>query len=173
MGKTISPAIVTPELRAFFATISDRDAFMVDLHDELDAQPLMCFQNVERAIARKGGSSVLGWTIWMRPGVYVEAEHHALWLPPMHARPLDITPKEEGERRTMFLPDPTATYRDGTLRPNKRHALVDDAVVHRFLAAGDEHDRAKKPLSGGRMEISMATMMPLALALKDLDAKYR
>ena len=37
-----------------------------------------CFPIVEEYVAANGGERIIGWSIWERPGVFIEAELHAI-----------------------------------------------------------------------------------------------
>jgi hypothetical protein len=67
-----------------------------------------CFHNVRSKVARDGGEILYGWTIWEWPQVFIEAEHHAVWTNGEEL--VDVTLPFSGERRTMFLPDPSRAY---------------------------------------------------------------
>jgi hypothetical protein len=74
-----------------------------------------------------------------RPGVFIEANHHAVYEGPNGPPWIDITPAMEEEQREkcLFLPDDSAVYdftNPGCYRDNIRKALVPDSPVHEFLA---------------------------------------
>lgn len=94
-----------------------------------------CFVNVDRHVASAGGSRRLGWTIWIIPGVMIEAEFHAVWEGPGGGL-TDVTPHRAGERRVLFLPAPGAQYH-GTAPDNARHPVVDHPLVREFIRRGE------------------------------------
>jgi hypothetical protein len=167
-----TPLAITPEILAFCQSISDRTPIYCEVQPPPPAEIGQCFYNVRSMVAANGGTAIAGWTIWERPGVYLEAEHHSVWLPMLAARPVDVTPKDGRETRILFLPDPKAEFDWVLAKPNIRHALVDDPVIHRFLAAGDAIDASRKPMPNRQVARSPATMMAAARALQDLNAKY-
>lgn len=169
---SFTPPAITPEIEAFCQTISASKPIYFSVEPPPGAGASDCFFNVESVVAATGGTALFGWTIWERSGVYIEAEHHSVWLPPLAAAPVDVTPKENGERRILFLTDSTALYDGELARPNIRHALVDDPVIHRFLAASDAIDASRKPMGNRVVSRSAAAMMQAATALMELDAKY-
>ena len=78
--------------------------------------------------------------IWEWPGVYIEAEHHAVWEPSPGAPLIDITPSEEAEARRLFVRDDAAIYdfqNEGVLRENRRRALNDDPLVEAFFRTAE------------------------------------
>jgi len=93
-----------------------------------------CFNNVVDRVRLLGGDFVYGWAIWEWPGVFVEAEHHAVWRSPDGVL-IDITPHEYPTHGVLFLPDPSATYdfQGFKRRDNVRRALIDIPAVTEFL----------------------------------------
>lgn len=65
------------------------------------AQMYNCFFNVKSLVETQGGEIVFGWCIWVWPKAFIEAEHHAIWRRPDGIE-VDITPKEDGEKRVLF-----------------------------------------------------------------------
>ena len=63
-----------------------------------------CFTVVERKVAEAGGKFVLGWAIWERPGIWLEAELHAVWQNP-EGELIDIVPRAVRFKAIAFLPD--------------------------------------------------------------------
>ncbi|MDB5350157.1 MAG: sec-C metal-binding protein [Planctomycetota bacterium] len=63
---------------------------------------------------RRGGNSLLGWTIWEWPGVLLEAISHGVWER-SDGELLDPTPKADGEETTLFLPDRNAVDTGGVV----------------------------------------------------------
>src|SRR5260370_23371280 len=51
-----------------------------------------CFGCVKQKVERDGGRVQFGWAIWEWPGVYIEAEHHAVYEGQPGPPWLDITP---------------------------------------------------------------------------------
>lgn len=92
-----------------------------------DAKTDDCFPTVGEYVRINGGSRILGWSIWELPGVYIEAEFHAVWKSDS-GQLLDITPKKEATRRILFLQDDSTPYEGhqvNSLRvPIKRHEAV-------------------------------------------------
>jgi hypothetical protein len=56
---------------------------------------------VECQIERHGGSLEYGWIPWAAPGLFYEAEFHAVWRSPDHIL-VDVTPQRDGEREILF-----------------------------------------------------------------------
>ncbi|MCY1399274.1 hypothetical protein D9M71_143260 [compost metagenome] len=98
----------------------------------LSGKPLNeCFPIVDEHIAAHGGQRVVGWALWERPGVFVEAELHCVWRD-SSGNLLDLVPRQIPFDTIVFLPDPARQYQ-GRQVDNIRQALVDDREVLRFL----------------------------------------
>jgi len=110
-----------------------------------------CFANVQRKVAKEGGRIQFGWALWEWPGVYFEAEHHAVYVPPDGSSFFDITPSEFGVTKRLFVPDDTATYdfaNEGVLRDNLRFALVEDPLIDELFKAAARRVAFKNELPG-------------------------
>lgn len=101
-----------------------------------------CFINVEKVIAANGGEIAYGWTIW-EGKVLWDAEFHGCWVPPEGwlggtVRMLDVTPKPDGERAILFLPDPKRQWDGHTPVQNVTVGKYDHPAVAQLIAACDE-----------------------------------
>jgi hypothetical protein len=139
--KTASAGVA--HIQALCRQISpDREPVELPIRPEPDAESRNCFHNVKRKVQSEGGRIQFGWAIWEWRGVYIEAEHHAVYEPPSGAPWVDITPSEMPEiTRRPFLPDDTATYdydNEGILRDNHRVALSDDPLIEAFFSSARE-----------------------------------
>ncbi len=82
----------------------------VPLRPRADSIPNDCFENVRRQKDEAGGEIVHGWRIYIMPGLFLEAEFHAVWKAP-DGRLVDVSPPpEEGTTRIVFFPDPTRSF---------------------------------------------------------------
>jgi hypothetical protein len=99
-----------------------------------DGQFNECFPNVRKKIARDGGGIQHGWTIWERPGLFIDGEFHAVWVG-SDGKFLDVSPKADGETEILFLPDPKEVFDENAphRRDNVLVAEYDHPVVHDFL----------------------------------------
>ena len=64
-----------------------------------------CTQVIPHHVAQHGGRTVLGWALWERVGVFIEAEFHAVWEPPGDEM-VDLMPRPEAFQTITFVPDP-------------------------------------------------------------------
>lgn len=102
----------------------------VNIQPENDAAINSCFYNVQRKVAKDGGSVTYGWAI--RPLKYmIEAEKHAIWKTP-HGGYLDITPTVPTSQQTLFVVDDEFVY-TGQLVDNVRINICDNKVVDDWI----------------------------------------
>lgn len=129
---------------------ASHDPGFVTYEKEKNAEVGDCFPNVQRKVKRDKGRMVLGWQIWLNPGVLIEAEFHAVWEDPKTGELVDITPKELPFDEILFIEDDKLTY-DGRMLDNVRlnisgNDLVDDFIrVHEtnyaFMNKGDRAEQ--------------------------------
>lgn len=111
------PRALTPALLQFCASISDAEPVFVPSIPQRRAATSFCFENVARRVEEKGGSITYGWAIWHMPGLYFEAEHHAVWQNKL-GNFVDVSPQMGGRKRLLFLPDDGAVYDPFAIRQN-------------------------------------------------------
>ena len=129
---TGAPRDVLPHVKSFCTDIAPWiEPVFVTIKPDVDAKVNECFPNVDMYISKHGGRSVLGWQIWERYGVFIEAELHAVWKNP-EGNIFDVTPKTLDMSRILFLEDATLEY-EGKQVNNIRSALLDIQVVTDLL----------------------------------------
>ncbi|AEG51288.1 hypothetical protein Sphch_3705 [Sphingobium chlorophenolicum L-1] len=111
------PAEITLDLMHFCRRIADTVPVFVTSVPLRSSGASFCFDNVERKIAKSGGSIAYGWAIWHIPNLYYEAEHHAVWRNKLGSL-IDVSPQLGGRRRLLFLPDEKAVYDSWKPRSN-------------------------------------------------------
>ena len=121
-----------PHVIDFCTSIStDQAPYLIDCIP-LPNEPLMeCVSIVPKQVAAYGGFQLTGWAIWEVPGLFIEAEFHAVWQQPSGVI-LDVTPHAIPCRNILFLPDPKLQY-EGRQIDNIRKPLVNDRDLVRFL----------------------------------------
>jgi len=87
-----------------------------------------CFDIVEKYIAENGGKRVLGWALWELPGLFIEAEFHAVWESPT-GEFKDLTPRPTPTKRILFIRDPSMKY-DGKRVNNIRINYSENNTVN-------------------------------------------
>lgn len=134
----VTPAELSQELTALCQRIvpNGSSPTYVDARPLRGAPSKECFPIVDEYVQSHGGSSVIGWSLWELPTLFIEAEFHAVWQSPDGAL-LDIAPKAEPTDRIFFLSDPARRY-EGCHVNNVRMHLRQDPVVIGFLQACDE-----------------------------------
>lgn len=132
----------TPEVKALCERLVPGEVpVILDVERPPWAKLNDCTANVERAIADYGGSVRYGWQLWeTMPNVMIEAEFHAVWVD-TDGGLRDITPKDFPFEQSVFLPDPTLAY-EGKQIDNVRVALVDDPLIHDFIASAEAYYEA-------------------------------
>ena len=100
-----------------------------------------CYYNVACHIQNHGGSIQYGWTIWENHNVIIEGNFHACWRN-MVGELIDITPKEDGEKEILFLPDTKRVY-DGTPIDNVREILTKDPDLIKGFKLQEEFNRLR------------------------------
>ncbi|WP_148715025.1 hypothetical protein [Chitinolyticbacter meiyuanensis] len=93
------------------------------------------FAVVDAQVRQHGGRAQYGWAIWERPGVYIEAEFHAVWCNSA-GQWIDIAPRAMQGPPILFLPDPCRTYQ-GRQVNNVRKVLTRDEDVEQLFAVLD------------------------------------
>src|SRR5690554_5478469 len=121
-------------VKIFCSEICPRqDSIIIECDPQYDAPENECFELVEEKVKEFGGSQQLGWAIWERPGVFIEAEFHAVWKKP-DGTFLDLNPRPIQFKidSILFVPDERLKY-EGKQIDNVRKALVKDKDVVRFI----------------------------------------
>lgn len=137
MREPLAALLDARETRDFCARIAPNPPLRVSHLPLVEQPPLECFTIVPEYIAAHGGEQLNGWAIWEVPGVFIEAEFHAISRDPA-GELRDLTPRLNYPVSITFLPDPDRVYR-GRQVDNIREPLVDDADIIRF-ALGNRHD---------------------------------
>lgn len=127
-----------------------------------------CFADVERKIRRDGGSVQHGWTVWESQGTLIEGEFHAVWRSPDGSL-LDVTPKADGERRILFIPDADRVFQNENV-DNIRLALTDDPAVHRMISMNEEMSILRRKYNVGTGESKIPMREVLAIQRKYSEA---
>lgn len=128
------PKILKPYVVSFIRDVvceNEVNPIYVGCDPVKDAPQNECFQVVQSYIEQNGGTAVIGWAIWERPKVFIEAEFHAIWRAP-DGRYLDISPRQRRVPRILFIQDNRRKY-EGVQVDNVRKSLTKDKDVERFL----------------------------------------
>ena len=153
----VTPAEVNATLATLCAELAPGvQPFHVDVRPLPDAPANECFALVEDQVSAFGGTRLLGWSLWEMPGLFVEAEFHAVWKSPADEY-IDIAPKARPTARILFLPSPEAVY-SGRQVNNERRPVGNDPDVERYLHGFDLRyefmNRGKRAEQFGEIELT-------------------
>lgn len=130
------PRTLTPALLQFCAFISRGEPVFIPSVPVRRAATSFCFENVARRVEEKGGLIAYGWAIWHMPGLYFEAEHHAVWRNKLDNL-IDVSPQMGGRKRLLFLPDDGAVYDPLATRQNIMAPDGDSERARRMTELGN------------------------------------
>ena len=126
------PPEIRPDILRFCNQICrGSDPVWVSVQPVSYAEQDDCFGTVSKTIKKRGGNRILGWDITEWPGVFMEAEFHAIWQSEEGAL-TDLSPKLLPYDRILFLPDHVRQYQ-GYRLDNIRIATNPDPLVARFI----------------------------------------
>ena len=108
-------------MAAFLAGFSEK-AVYVPVRPAKWAVAEYCTANVVAKVKVAEGQPVAGWCIWYAPGDLIEGEYHCVWKSPT-GELIDLTPKPDGERQILFVPDITLGYGMHGFYPNRSTPL--------------------------------------------------
>jgi hypothetical protein len=91
-----------------------------------------CIHIVRAKVAKDGGSILNGWIIWEWPFTYLEAEFHAIWVSTSGEK-ICVSPKPDGEKSILFIPDPHRPFPDGNRVRSVNLALRDHPLIAEFM----------------------------------------
>lgn len=152
MSATRTPDPTAPHIRRFCEIIvPGAQPRLMPIRPSADSQPLDCFNNARQLAEAHGGRIQFGWSIWEWPGVYVEAEHHAVYVPPDDTPWIDVTPAIDSDTTRVFLPDDAAIYdfeKEGVRRENHRMPLVTDPLVGQLFTLAARQNQIMSQIPG-------------------------
>jgi hypothetical protein len=105
--KPTAPAQINDVVARFARIALKGVAQWIDVEPLAGSKETECFDNVDKAIGPNGGKAIMGWIVWEKPGMWLEAEHHAIWEQADRTW-RDVTPTVNGETRVVFVPDDEA-----------------------------------------------------------------
>lgn len=161
---TTTPSKLTDQIVAFCREIDPTaEPEYIDVTPSPNGMVKECFETTDAHVAVNGGTVQHGWIIWETPGILLDAEFHAVWCD-SNGQLIDVTPKEDGETRILFLPDSKRVWKR-ELVPNIRKIIRDSPALRRHLAFADlAHRIRKKHFMNGRLDAKAASR-DLAVAL--------
>lgn len=152
------PKEVTPTIRKLCQQINPGERPVgIPVEVVAGAVPNECYGNVVMKIATSGGTIQYGWAIWEWQDVLVEGELHAVWRSPEN-KLICVSPKANGEKRILFLPDNSQTWDEKNRRDNIRLPLRQEPVVMDYIAVKQEITKEINALASA--QFGMATFTP-------------
>jgi hypothetical protein len=127
--------------------------------------------NVQRHVEQHGGEMAIGWALWEYPGVFAEAEFHAVWRDPSTGSLVDLNPRPFPFSVISFLPDPVRRYEgrqvDNIRRPLNKNPLVKQFIyqAQRFFQLMNTGELADKH---GEIEVSPRLAKELELVQREM-----
>lgn len=148
---TVAPVGLPQRIRDFCKRISSDQPVLLSVRPESFSRIAECFDNVASKIEKEGGEVVHGWLIWDWPGVFTEAEFHAVWKSP-EGVVRDVTPTYDGEKQVVFLPDASRTYQ-GRRVDSIRVAANENKIIGDFIKLCEaNHLRFGQVRDGAQLE---------------------
>lgn len=114
-----------PVVADLIANVGGEAPIFVDVIPQPGCRVGECFRNVDALVCMYGGARISGWTIWIWPGYYARAEHHAVWER-ANGQVVDPTPKQDGLRKLLFVPDPKSVPTNDRFQIRRSKWMADD-----------------------------------------------
>lgn len=143
-----------PIVADLIANVGGEAPIFVDVIPQPGCKVGECFRNVDSLVNMHGGARISGWIIWIWPGYYARAEHHAVWER-ADGQVVDPTPKQDGLRKLLFVPDPRSAPTNGRFQIRRSKWMADnwhestselvelckksENLRHEYTRSGDEY----------------------------------
>ena len=127
----------------------------VDVRPIEGAAPDECFRLVERQVDAFAGKAIFGWSLWVFPTLFVEAEFHSVWERPDGCL-IDITPKKREMKRVLFLKDQERLYIGKQVNNLRRKVRQLPLLDSYFKTFDDQHEllnRGERANMHGKIEL--------------------
>ncbi len=147
MRRITTPRVITKQIQELCKFVSEYEPMYVPVIAEPGKRINECFHNVDAYVEKHGGQSILGWSIWQRANVLIEAEAHAVWKS-LIGEMVDVTPHSNNETAILFLVDNQIKYEEKCI-PNIRKALTSSPLVAEFIKLFNERDQIVLRAEGG------------------------
>lgn len=139
MKTPTTPPKITKEITTLCNSIARCEPRRIPVYPAENSRMNECFHNVDMVVQQNGGDTILGWAIWQRANILIEAEAHAIWKTPSGDL-VDITPHNHNETWILFLEDDSIHYH-GKAIANKRIPLSNSTLVKELIYLYDERDK--------------------------------
>ncbi|TCD22950.1 hypothetical protein E0D86_09990 [Pseudomonas sp. IC_126] len=104
--KPKTPKKISASVKALIKSLAltESPKFLDYTHRSDSYRATYCFNNCEEESVKTGASIVYGWQIWEdKKKGFIEAEFHSVIV--ADGKMLDISPRETGDKKILFVPD--------------------------------------------------------------------
>jgi hypothetical protein len=159
-----TPAKITGQILSFCAHHEFQRPEYVKVEPVAGAEIDQCFFNVDEHVKNTDGKATNGWTIWIWPKVFIEAEHHCVWEKD-DGELQDITPKRDGEETILFVRDRNAVFdwSGRTTKINKKRNISGKKFVSKYLTLTSQRQKIISENSSFVGRDRMSNIDPIAL----------
>ncbi len=153
--RSTTPSSLTDAVRSFCGrVVKDSNPVFIPVNPAPEAKAGEYHLNVPAHVERNGGQPRCGWVVWIAEPRWIEAEFHLVWESPK-GELVDMTPKVDGEKTVLFIPDPVRKYENRVV-PNVRAPLQPgDRIVGGYLHALWEIDQIMAEFTRPREPIKL------------------
>jgi hypothetical protein len=169
----IIPDIKNNYVTSFCQSITQDQKPLYIHHEPLPNKPLKeCFPIVSEQIATLGGKQISGWFLLEIPGIWLEAEFHAIWERPDGVW-VDITPRTLPFSKVLFLPDSKRQYQ-GVQVESIFYPLTDNHAVVQFIELAKEFfkETNKGDLAFQKHYVSTPRIVAIQREMQLLSAQF-
>ena len=125
-----TPDINDPDVVSFCEGVADSAPLEIPVYPQNGMEPLNCYNNVDAMVIQSGGNPLKGWHITIWPGLFIEAECHAVWQKG-DGEIIDPTPHIHGFTKIAFVPD--STLGTWEFPDNVSLVIKEDPIIFDFL----------------------------------------
>lgn len=148
---------------------SSQPIYVKSIPNQMDIEN-ECFPLVDKYISDHGGERVLGWAIWELPGLFIEAEFHAIWKAPT-GELIDLNTRPLKTEKILFLPDYEITY-EGYQKNNIRLSLSNNPTITDFLNVHDKMfefmNRGERKEQHGEIKLNETDLIEYELLMREM-----
>jgi hypothetical protein len=137
-----TPAAITRAITSFCESIGAEPPVYLPVRQDQNAIFGLCNLNVLVKVERSGGGIQYGWMIWELPGLFLNAELHAVWVD-TDGTLVDISPKSDGETQILYAAD----FSFPPYFEFEKHPPKDRRRIGSIYEATSVSDRAKQRIS--------------------------
>lgn len=138
-----TPKKITKDILAFCKEIDpNTNPLFVSVNPTREVRFNYCLTDVPEYARQHGGKAVFGWIIREVPGLFLEAEFHTCFKSD-DGDLIDVTPKPDGGRNILFLPDSHRIYQNKFVK-GFRKKLVDNEHINILFQVAEKLDQLRE-----------------------------